>query len=88
MSGPDVVVVAFSLGSENEWKRMQLRELAMINGTLRDDQDFFKCDPALLSPIPSFRALLQTRAVVSGRCGMSRGVEEEEEELLCGPLVQ
>eukprot|EP00288_Rhodomonas_lens_P006527 CAMPEP_0177718950 /NCGR_PEP_ID=MMETSP0484_2-20121128/15849_1 /TAXON_ID=354590 /ORGANISM="Rhodomonas lens, Strain RHODO" /LENGTH=381 /DNA_ID=CAMNT_0019231147 /DNA_START=255 /DNA_END=1396 /DNA_ORIENTATION=- len=28
--------------SENEWKRMQLRELAMINGTLRDDQDFFK----------------------------------------------
>ena len=24
--------------TENEWKRMQLRELAMINGTLRDDQ--------------------------------------------------
>ncbi|KAJ1472860.1 hypothetical protein T484DRAFT_1637932, partial [Baffinella frigidus] len=24
--------------NENEWKRMQLRELAMINGTLRDDQ--------------------------------------------------
>jgi splicing factor 1 len=28
--------------SENEWKRMQLRELAMINGTLRDDNDYFK----------------------------------------------
>ena len=28
--------------AENEWKRMQLRELALINGTLRDDQDYFK----------------------------------------------
>eukprot|EP00960_Hanusia_phi_P056724 763355-Hanusia_phi.AAC.3 len=27
--------------AENEWKRMQLRELALINGTLRDDQDYF-----------------------------------------------
>eukprot|EP00292_Cryptomonas_paramecium_P033508 CAMPEP_0113673824 /NCGR_PEP_ID=MMETSP0038_2-20120614/7066_1 /TAXON_ID=2898 /ORGANISM="Cryptomonas paramecium" /LENGTH=265 /DNA_ID=CAMNT_0000590313 /DNA_START=278 /DNA_END=1071 /DNA_ORIENTATION=+ /assembly_acc=CAM_ASM_000170 len=28
--------------NENEWKRMQLRELALINGTLRDESDYFK----------------------------------------------
>jgi hypothetical protein len=27
---------------DNEWKRTQLRELAMINGTMRDDNDHFK----------------------------------------------
>jgi len=27
---------------DNDWKRIQLRELAMINGTLRDENDHFK----------------------------------------------
>jgi len=27
---------------DNDWKRVQLRELAMINGTLRDENDHFK----------------------------------------------
>jgi len=29
--------------SQNELKRMQLRELALLNGTLRDDEQFLRC---------------------------------------------
>lgn len=28
---------------QNELKRMQLRELALLNGTLRDDEQFLRC---------------------------------------------
>ena len=58
---------------ENELKRMQLRELAMLNGTLRDDEQFLRCKNCGSSAHRTFQCSERQNFVNQQRCKICGG---------------